>query len=82
MTEETKPETAWFRHKLSGQVFEAAGKQLAESRKKADLEEVPGPDEALKMELDKRGVKYPANTGSKRLRELLAEAQAKDAPAT
>lgn len=79
MTDEKKPETAWFRHKDSGQVFEAEGKQLTEARKNRDLEETVSPEAALRMELDKREVKYPANAGVKKLRELLAEAQAKEA---
>ncbi len=60
-------------------MFEAEGKQLATARKNRDLEETTSPEVAVKMELDKLGVKYPANTGYKRLAELLATEQAKQA---
>lgn len=75
-----KSETAWFRHTVSGQVFEAEGRQLAESRKNRDLEEVQpesgeGEVAALRMELEKQGVKFARNAGAARLRELLEQAQ-------
>ena len=66
-------------YKRQGQVFEAEGYQLNEARKNRDLEEVPGPEEAVRMELDKRGIKYAQNAKLESLQEKLAEAIAKEA---
>ena len=71
-----KQDSAWFRHKESGQVFEASGSFLPDARKNRDLEETADPVVAVKMELDKRGVKYQPNTGYKKLQALLDEAVA------
>lgn len=71
-----KQDSAWFRHKESGQVFEASGRFLPDARKNRDLEETSDPVVAVKMELDKRGVKYQPNTGYKKLQALLDEAVA------
>ncbi|MDO4246219.1 MAG: hypothetical protein Q4C89_09365 [Deinococcus sp.] len=73
-----KQDSAWFRHKESGQVFEASGRFLPDARKNRDLEETSDPVVAVKMELDKRGVKYQPNTGYKKLQALLDEAIAAD----
>lgn len=35
--------TGWFRHKISGQIFEAEGHQYAEALKNRDLEPVNPP---------------------------------------
>ena len=51
---------------------------LAEARKNRDLEETVSPDAALRMELDKREVKYAQNASVKKLRELLADTVAKE----
>lgn len=77
MPENNEAQTAWFRHTTSGQIFEAEGKQLATARKNRDLEETISPEVAVKMELDKLGVKYQPNTGYRKLAELLAAEQAK-----
>lgn len=68
-----KQDSAWFRHKESGQIFEASGRFLPDARKNRDLEETSDPVIAVKMELDKRGVKYQPNTGYKKLQALLDE---------
>lgn len=43
--DEAEQTNGWFRHRLSGQVFEAAGYQYREAVKNRDLEAVDGPDE-------------------------------------
>lgn len=69
-----KQDSAWFRHRDSGQVFEASGRFLPDARKNRDLEETLNPEVAVKMELDKREIKYQPNTGYKKLQALLTEA--------
>ena len=69
-----KQDSAWFRHRDSGQVFEASGRFLPDARKNRDLEETLNPEVAVKMELDKREIKYQPNTGYRKLQALLTEA--------
>ncbi|AAF12334.1 hypothetical protein [Deinococcus radiodurans] len=69
-----KQDSAWFRHRDSGQVFEASGRFLPDARKNRELEETINPETAVKMELDKREIKYQPNTGYKKLQALLTEA--------
>lgn len=46
MTKEAEQQNSgWFRHRLSGQVFEAEGHQYREALKNRDLEAVDGPGE-------------------------------------
>ncbi len=45
MTKEAEQTSGWFRHRRSGQVFEAEGYQYREALKNRDLEEVTGPGE-------------------------------------
>ena len=75
MSDETTPTSAWFRHKLSGQVFEAEGKQLAEARKNRDLEETENPETALRMQAEKLGVKITPKMTLAKLQQLVNDAQ-------
>lgn len=43
MTKETEQTSGWFRHRRSGQVFEAEGHQYREALKNRDLEEMTAP---------------------------------------
>lgn len=45
MTKESEQNSGWFRHRRSGQVFEAEGHQYREALKNRDLEEVTTPGE-------------------------------------
>ena len=82
MPDEQKTESAWFRHKESGQVFEASGRYLPDARKNRDLEETISPEVAVRMELDKREIKYQPNTGYKKLQAMLTEALEAEAQAS
>ncbi|OWL96530.1 hypothetical protein CBQ26_09135 [Deinococcus indicus] len=45
MPDDTKTKSGWFRHRRTGQVFEAEGYQYQEALKNKDLEEVDAPGE-------------------------------------
>lgn len=45
MPEDTNSSSGWFRHRRTGQVFEAEGYQYQEALKNKDLEEVDAPGE-------------------------------------